>query len=378
MGLFVRVDSATWLKIIRDEKRGILSALGGLLLLLASFLYCGGMYLRNKFYDWGWFARHQVRVPVVVIGNLTVGGTGKTPAVEVIANFYGKQKRQVAIISRGYGSNGEHNDEALVLHANLADVPHFQNADRVAAAQQAIENSACDLLLLDDGFQHRRLSRDLDIVLVDATNPWGYGWGLPRGLLREPRSALRRADAVIITRADQVSAEQIRLLRSEIKRYVPDRPIAESRHQPRYLQNSKQTMPLENLQSQPVAAFCGIGNPRGFFTTLNDLGAQIVGEKIFPDHFAYRDDDIRALERWAQTLPADTWLLTTQKDWVKLQRDVLGQHPLLYLRIALEFTQGEEALQAALLSVGQAPACQSIGEEKMAGARLPYGAADAA
>jgi tetraacyldisaccharide 4'-kinase len=107
------------------------------------------------------------------------------------------------------------------------------------------------------------------------------------------------------------------------------------------------------LRSQPLAAFCGIGNPRGFLKTLTDLGADIIDQKIFPDHFEYRDDDIRNLEHWAQTLPVDTWLLTTQKDWVKLQRDTLGQRPLWYLRIALEFTQGEDTLHAALLAVIQ-------------------------
>jgi len=349
----VSVDSSTWLQIISGERRSVLSALARWALLLASFFYFSAVYFRNKLYDWGWLARYQVSVPVVVVGNLTVGGTGKTPAVEAIANFYRQQNQRITILSRGYGSKDKSNDEALVLKANLPDVPHLQCADRVAAARHASEESNCDLLILDDGFQHRRLQRDLDIVLIDATNPWGYGYCLPRGLLREPRLALGRAGAIIITRSDQVPREQIRLLRNEIKRYAPDQPIAESRHQPQYLQNSMRRMSLEKLRSQPVAAFCGIGNPRGFLTTLAELGANIVAEMTFPDHFAYGDEDIRALGHWAQTLPANTWLVTTQKDWVKLRLDTLGQRPLWYLRIALEFTQGEEALHALLLRVIQ-------------------------
>jgi tetraacyldisaccharide 4'-kinase len=381
----VLVDSAICLKIISGERRDLLAALTRGALVLASAFYLSAVYFRNKLYDWGWLARYQVSVPVVVIGNLTVGGTGKTPTVEAIANFYLQQKRHVTILSRGYGSKDKSNDEALVLEANLPDIPHVLCADRVRAAEQAIEKSTCDLLLLDDGFQHRRLQRNLDIVLVDATNPWGYGRCLPRGLLREPRSALRRAAAVIITRADQVSPEKIRLLRDEITRYMPNRLIAETRHKPHYLENSVRKMTVGKLRSQPVAAFCGVGNPGAFLTTLTDLGADIVAEKTFRDHFAYQHHEIRELERWAQTLPADTWLVTTQKDWVKLQLDTLGERPLWFLRIALEFTQGEEALHALLLRViqrddrvGQAPACQSTGKEKKAGGSLPYDAADAA
>src|SRR5262249_5942270 len=146
---------------------------------------------------------HRAPVPVVSVGNLTVGGTGKTPCVEYVARFYRQLDRRAAILSRGYGSAGGHNDEALLLEENLPDVPHLQGADRVALAAAAVEELESEVLILDDGFQHRRLVRDLDVVLVDASNPWGYGYLLPRGLLREPKSSLRRASVVLLTRCDQ-------------------------------------------------------------------------------------------------------------------------------------------------------------------------------
>src|SRR5262249_10280904 len=155
--------------------------------------------------DWGWKQQRRASVPVVSVGNLTLGGTGKTPCVEYVARFYRERDKRVAILSRGYGAEEGHNDEALVLEANLTDVPHLQAADREALAAVALEELESEVLVLDDGFQHRRLARDLDLVLIDATNPWGHGYLFPRGLLREPVSGLRRADAVILTRCDQAS-----------------------------------------------------------------------------------------------------------------------------------------------------------------------------
>src|SRR5262245_12493692 len=156
------------------------------------------MRLRNWLYDRGWKRTHRAAVPVVSVGNLTVGGTGKTPCVEFVARWFRERDRRVAILSRGYGSTGGANDEAMVLEENLPDVPHLQGADRVALAAAAVEELESEVLVLDDGFQHRRLARDLDLVLVDATNPWGHGAVLPRGLLREPASGLRRAGAVLL------------------------------------------------------------------------------------------------------------------------------------------------------------------------------------
>ena len=174
-------------------RRGVWPSLQRLGLLAASGLYAVAVQARNFAYAAGWLRSHRVGMPVVSVGNLTVGGTGKTPCVEYVAGFYRRQDRRVAILSRGYGGSGGRNDEALVLDENLPDVPHLQGPDRVALARTALEELESEVLILDDGFQHRRLARDLDLVLLDATVPWGYGHLLPRGLLREPAGGVRRA-----------------------------------------------------------------------------------------------------------------------------------------------------------------------------------------
>ena len=172
---------------------------------------------------------------MVGVGNLTLGGTGKTPCVEYVADLYRQHEYRVAILSRGY--RGEHNetgrnDEAMLLEENLPDVPHLQGRDRAALAATAVEELESEVLVLDDGFQHRRLARDLDIVLIDATNPWGFGYLFPRGALREPVSGLRRAGVVMITRADRASSEAIETMRQRIRHYASV-PIVQTRHQPR-------------------------------------------------------------------------------------------------------------------------------------------------
>ena len=178
-----------YLSLVSGEWRGPWPALLRLLLWMASLLYGLGVRLNNLAYSCGWKRSYRVEAVVVSVGNLTAGGTGKTPCVEYVADFYQKHDLRVAVLSRGYGSEGGGlNDEGLVLSENLPEVPPYQGADRVALARAAIEESESEVLVLDDGFQHRRLARDLDLVLIDATAPWGYGHLLPRGLLREPPS----------------------------------------------------------------------------------------------------------------------------------------------------------------------------------------------
>ena len=347
----MKIDSEKWMNLVSGKTRGVLPTLQRGLLMIASLPYSLVMRIRNRLYDVNLFKQHRVDVPVIVVGNLTVGGTGKTPAVEYAARFARQQDRQVAILSRGYGSSEGRNDEALVLEANLDDVPHLQGVDRVALARTAVEELESDLLVLDDGFQHRRLKRDLDIVLIDATNPWGYGWCLPRGLLREPRSGLHRAGMILVTRSDQVTEANLNQLHNEIAQLVPGCSVAMSRHAPISLQNTSKELPVNHLSGQPVAAFCGIGNAKGFWQTLRNLGCTLIDQKQFPDHYQYQREDVQALQHWAAQLPADTWIITTQKDWVKLRIDQLADKPLWSLRIALEITQGRSDFDLALLNV---------------------------
>jgi tetraacyldisaccharide 4'-kinase len=338
--------------LISGQRGGLWPALqrGGLR--LASLPYALAMGLRNRLYDGGWKRIYQAAVPVVSIGNLTLGGTGKTPCVEYVARFYQQQGVRLAILSRGYGTRAGRNDEALVLEENLPDVPHLQGADRVALARTAVNELKSEVLVLDDGFQHRRLKRDFDLVLVDATNPWGYGSLFPRGLLREPIGSLRRADMILLTRCDQVNEETCLRIQKEIARSAPDVPVGRTWHQPVELRNSeRKTAPLPVLKTQPVAAFCGIGNPNGFRRTLADLETQICAFRSFPDHHAYTRADVAELRGWAEKQAKECLLVTTQKDLVKLGRTELGGRALWALRIRLHVEAGQETLQQKLLSV---------------------------
>ncbi len=340
-----------YLALVRGESRGPWPALQRFALGAASLPYGAAVRLRDLAYDRGWLRVERAAVPVVSVGNLTVGGTGKTPCVEYVARLYREHGLRVAVLSRGYGSESGPNDEALVLEENLPDVPHLQGADRAALARAAVLELESEVLVLDDGFQHRRLARDLDLVLLDATNPWGGGRLLPRGLLREPASALRRAGAVILTRCDQVPAEERERLRQRVARLAPGVPVAETTHRPVALVNSEgDEAPLELLREGPVAAFCGVGNPGAFRHTLADLGADVAAFRAYPDHHAYTRADVDDLRAWARVLPPGGVAVTTQKDLVKLRLPRLAERPLWALRVRLHFAAGGEAVERLLLS----------------------------
>jgi tetraacyldisaccharide 4'-kinase len=325
-----------------------------LLLWCSSLPYGIVVRLRNWGYTHRWFRVQRVPAPVISVGNLTVGGTGKTPAVEWVARFYRRHDLRVAILSRGYGREGGGlNDEARVLYDNLPDVPHLQGLDRVELARTALEELESEILILDDGFQHRRLARDLDLVLIDATLPWGHGYLLPRGLLREPRSGLRRAQVILLTRCDQVDAPRLAHLRQEIARIAPALPVVDTCHEPvdlvdANLRTETLTLPVD----QPVAAFCGLGNPQAFQQTLTNLGARVLAFRSFPDHHAYSAQDVTDLEAWVDGLRIDNLIVvTTQKDLVKLRLTKLGTVPLWALRIRLRILQGEDVLDRQLLTI---------------------------
>jgi tetraacyldisaccharide 4'-kinase len=331
---------------VRGRRGGPLARLARLGLWLASLPYGLAVRLRNLAYARGWKRAFRAPVPVVSVGNLTVGGTGKTPCVEYVADFY-RRDRRVAILSRGYGSAQGPNDEALVLEENLPDVPHLQGPDRAALAALAVEELQSQTLVLDDGFQHRRLARDLDLVLLDATDPWG-GHLLPRGLLREPASGLRRAHAVVLTRTDQAEPAALEALRRRVARLAPGLPVAESVHRPEELINAGRRAALDLLDQHPVAAFCGIGNGAAFRRTLLDLGAGLVSFHDYPDHHPYTRQDVEALCDWARALPQDALVLTTQKDLVKLRLPDLAGRPLWAVRIRLAFRAGQPELDRLL------------------------------
>ena len=343
------LDATTYYELVSGRRRGLGAAAVRAVLAAAEPVYAAGIRYRNRRYDRGWAEIHRVAVPVISVGNLTLGGTGKTPLVKWIARWLCERQIRVALVSRGYGAEqGGRNDEAVELEHALPDVPHLQNPDRVAAAQIAIEELAAQVILLDDGFQHRRLARDLDIVLLDAWEPFGFGHLFPRGTLREPISALRRAQVVCLTRADQIDAERRTEVRERVEQANPNAAWCEAVHKPQNLLSaSGSSEPVEKLRGQRVAAFCGIGNPAAFRRTLQSLQCEVVAWREFPDHHAFSAADVASLKDWASGQSVDA-VVCTHKDLVKLQVDNFAHFPLRALVVELQLSVGEAELQAAL------------------------------
>lgn len=336
-----------YLRTIRNEANGPIAALGRLGLTLASVGYRVAVAARNFAFDKGWKPTFSAEIPVISVGNITLGGTGKTPTVEAISRWYRRRDIRVAILSRGYGSSTGLNDEGRVLEENLPDVPHLQGGDRTELARTAREELESQLLVLDDGFQHRRLRRDLDIVLLDALDPFGHGKLFPRGLLREPISALKRAGVVVLSRSDLVSPERRIEIRAEAEQVAGPLAWVEVRHAPLDLMDVHgRSLPLGHLGGKKIAAFCGIGNPEGFRRTIAPMG-DVIEMLSYGDHHQYTAGDVNDIGQWARKLGADL-ALTTQKDFVKLRTENLAGVPLYHLRIGLQILQGEELLDKAL------------------------------
>jgi len=339
-------------EIVSGTRRGCRAELWRAFFSLLACGYALAVRWRNHRYDRRRATIHRVGVPVVSVGNLTAGGTGKTPMVAWLARWFRQRGVRVTLVSRGYGAAaGALNDEALELEQQLPDVPHLQNPDRVAAALTAIEEFGCQLVLLDDAFQHRRIDRDLDLVLIDALEPFGFGRLLPRGLLREPLASLQRAQVIALTRSDLVTADERSRIWNVIRHSAPNAECLETVHRPQFLASwPAARRELSSLASQPVAAFCGIGNPEGFRRTLGACGYRLAGFRTFSDHHPYGREDLEALSAWSERLEA-TSLLCTFKDLVKIQVPQLGQTPLFALCIGLELLAGQDVLEDQLQRV---------------------------
>lgn len=339
--------------IVSGRRRGVGAGLLRGALGLGEWFYAAAVQWRNRRYDRTSSMVHRVGVPVVSVGNLSLGGTGKTPLVRWIAQRFVDRGVRVAVVSRGYGAKGgQANDEAVELRRSLPDVPHLQNPDRVAAAREAIERFQAELIVADDAFQHRRLGRDLDIVLLDALEPFGFGHVFPRGTLREPVAGLRRADVVILSRADHLDPAARETLWKTVRHYAPEAIMAETVHAPRQLASADgAAQSLESLRDRPVAAFCGIGNPAGFGHTLEACGCRLLGLREFADHHRYSPVDLDSLADWAAELGAEA-VLCTGKDLAKISTDHLGDRPLWGVDIELEFLSGRESLESRLAAIG--------------------------
>lgn len=300
-------------------------------------LYGFAIAVRNLVYDRGWKKAYSAKVPVISVGNITTGGTGKTPFVAFVVSAMQKLGRSPGIVSRGYGADSSGvNDEKRVLDRLCVDVPHRQNAHRAASVEQLVQDAKVDCIVMDDGFQHRRMARDLDIVLVDACNPFGYGYLLPRGLLREPVHSLRRADIVLLTRCDLVSEAELdateRVIRKEQGGVAS--PILRTLFEPTDVISLKsEQRSLQGFSGQPCWLMCGIGNPDAFRATCKTAGLTIVGQSVYPDHHHYRKEDIDRVVAQARDQGAEI-VITTLKDLVKLP---VTEDPIWALNIQPKF-----------------------------------------
>lgn len=340
--------------LVSGRRRGFAAtALRGLLS-AAELPYTLVVWIRNRRYAGRRTAVHHANVPVISVGNLTLGGTGKTPLVKWLARRLHDRGARVALVSRGYGaSRGEQNDEARELAQALPNVPHVQNRNRSAATHLAIETYDPDIVLLDDGFQHRRLARDLDIVLLDALEPFGFEHIFPRGTLREPIHGLRRADFVCLSRADAIGPAEREAIRQRVAQIAPRTSWCEMAHVASHLVNaSGATQSLDLLYKKRVAVFCAIGNPAGFQHTLSTTGCEVVAWCEFPDHHRFTSTELTVLEEKASAAQA-AMILCTQKDLVKVPQQLLGTVPLWAVAIEMQFLTGQQALEQRIETIAR-------------------------
>jgi tetraacyldisaccharide 4'-kinase len=353
-------------KLISGANNGLCAAVLRFFLGIAARVYSIAVRLRNFLYSKGWLKTHSANVPVISVGNVTAGGTGKTPLVIWLCKFLQQKEFRLAVLTRGYKTHtkergtrdegrGTKIDEPAILNESCPDAKVIVNPNRVAGAVEAVGKFGAKVLIMDDGFQHRRLARDLDIVTIDATCPFGYGKMLLAGLLREPVASLKRADAAVIARCDQTSKAKLSQIEEKLQSINPNMIIAKSIHAAvciKYMDsclrrndNVRRNDSLEELKDKKIFAFCGIGNPDVFFNTITKLGANLVGSKIYNDHHYYTNSDIDDIYKQARRLEADL-VLTTQKDFSKLKiQNSKFKIQLAYLAIELKFISGEDKLK---------------------------------
>jgi tetraacyldisaccharide 4'-kinase len=314
-------------------------------LLPASFLYGEVVRIRVWLYARQILKQKRLNKPVISVGNLTVGGTGKTPMVIWLAERFLAEGKRVGILSRGYKGSGGTSDEIELMKRRLGERAHFGvGADRFAEGRRLEEKDAVDIFLLDDGFQHLRLHRDANILLMDASQPLGRERLLPSGQLRERLSEMARADFLVFTRTETSLATQAAVEKfNEFPVFAAaTRLIGFRKHE-----NGSRMFAAKEMGDGPFYAFCGIGNPRAFFVDLKNWGVALAGESVFPDHHRYDQRDASEIEAVAVRAGARV-LVTTEKDAQNLRGVKFEALPLYVAVIELTMPKENEFLKALL------------------------------
>lgn len=345
-----------WIEhVILGEDKSPVSWLVRVFLWPLSIIYRTGLWIYLAIYSMGIRKRYRLPVPVISVGNLTFGGTGKTPAVQMLCRELCESGKRVVVLSRGHGgsaqeaevvSDGEKvlldsfvaGDEPVLLAKTLPGIPVVVGKDRRESGELACRNFKPDVIVLDDGLQYWQLHRDIDIIVLDARRPFGSGFVMPMGDLREPVSGLRRAKVLLLNHIHNLNEEEKKLLENRVSRYAAGARIFRCSPEPACFVEAEtnQRKTLDNVKNKRILAFCGIGQPSGFFDMLRELGADVVKSIVFSDHYRLTADDIKRLEEERDACSADA-LITTEKD---LARFGSGIHiPKLYalsIRLAIE------------------------------------------
>lgn len=368
--------------VIYGRREDAQARVWGGILWLFSLLFRQISVLRYRLYKWRILRAQHLGCLVIVVGNLTVGGTGKTPIVEKLARTLTERGRKVAILSRGYKSRKEPfwkkwyrlvthtpppdprvvsdgktillnsevaGDEPYMLAKNLPGVLVITDKDRVKAGQFAIREFGVDTLVLDDGFQYFQLKDHLQLLLIDKSNPFGNEYTLPRGILREPVSHLARASYVFLTKSDGRSDP---VLIERIQKHRPGTDVIECNHEPKYLQrvHGDDRLPLSTIRGAKVVALSAIAMPESFEKFLENLGAKLVGRFRFLDHHRFSGEELRNVGEQARLAGVD-YLITTEKDAVRIPKGFDAGLPFYYLRVEIEMLSGMEDFNEAVTRI---------------------------
>jgi len=337
-----------------DRRSGKATVLRGALA-IAAMLYSVVVRIRYAMFDWKVRTPGRLPVPVISIGNLTTGGTGKTPVVAWIVEALQAQNRRPAILLRGFRSGrGIASDEQMLYQSRFANRPAvavLASPKRFAIASQSMQNpSPPDVFVLDDGFQHRQLYRDLDIVLIDATNPFGYGHLLPRGMLRESKQGICRAHAILITRADQIDNAHLQQLICSVKALIDSQPILQCTSALTNVTSLQNTGSIETLRDRKIFAFCGIGNPQSFQRLLERASTNVIALRALNDHQTYSAEMVSSLVAEAVDAGAEM-LVTTEKDWMKIQQYAAGTRiPIYSAHMQIQFSNQDTSTLLHLIN----------------------------